>query len=202
MKYPVIAECIDSRTGKRFYPGDNFDPAPTDLQLARLTQAGCIARPGAATDPAAAVREAIGGDTLHARSVAQLKDIAAAEMIELGEAKNKPDLIAAIRKARTARGRDGLDGLDVDHLRLLASAVGVTFDDTTDPTTLAASIRQRRAITLIGPDYLRDSLADKPLHEQSRDELLVTAAYEKADVDPTADAATMIAAIELKRASA
>lgn len=200
MKYPVIAECVDSRTGKRFYPGDNFDPAPTDLQLARLTQAGCIAGPNGRLDIAHDVREAIGSDNLHDRSVAQLKDIAKSERVELGDARTKPDLITAIRKARAARGRDGLDGLDREHLELLASAVGVTFDETTDPTTLAASIRQRRAMALAGPDYLRDSLADKPLGEQSRDELLVTAAYEKADVAADADVLAIITAIELKRA--
>ncbi|WP_260597821.1 hypothetical protein [Sphingomonas endolithica] len=50
-------------------------------------------------------------------------------------------------------------------------------------------------------DYKADKLGAKPLTEASKDELLVIAAYEKADV-PQGDAATeaeLIAAIETKR---
>ncbi len=41
-RYLVIAECIDSRNGKRFKAGDEFLPAPTVEQAAKLTKAGCL----------------------------------------------------------------------------------------------------------------------------------------------------------------
>lgn len=51
------------------------------------------------------------------------------------------------------------------------------------------------------PDYAADKLADKPLKSASKDELLVIAAYEQADV-PQGDEATvaeLVKAIEAKR---
>lgn len=41
-RYLVIAECIDSRTGKRFKEGEEFLPAPTAEQAVRLEKAGCL----------------------------------------------------------------------------------------------------------------------------------------------------------------
>jgi hypothetical protein len=41
-RYLVIAECIDSRNGKRFKAGDEFLPAPTAEQAVKLTKAGCL----------------------------------------------------------------------------------------------------------------------------------------------------------------
>jgi colicin import membrane protein len=38
----VLAECVDARSGKRFLPGDVFDPAPTAEQAQRLVRAGCL----------------------------------------------------------------------------------------------------------------------------------------------------------------
>ena len=199
--YPVTAECVDERNGKRFFPGDNFTPAPTATQLARLTAAGCIVRPGVGIDPAAAVRAALGGDTLFERSLEQLKEIAHSEKIDLGKARTKPDVIAAIRQARSVPSGDGLDGLPVDTLRMLAGGLGIAVDEKTDPTTLAALIRNKRALGTQSADYERDGLRAKPLGDQTRDELLVTAAYEKADVNPEADVAMLIAAIEVKRSA-
>lgn len=54
------------------------------------------------------------------------------------------------------------------------------------------------------PDYEADKLADKPLDKATKDELLVIAAYEKADV-PEGDKATVAqlrAAIDAKRTAA
>lgn len=42
MKYLVIAECVDARSGKRFLPGEPFDPAPDPDQAKRLIGAGAI----------------------------------------------------------------------------------------------------------------------------------------------------------------
>lgn len=41
-RYLVIAECIDSRSGKRFKEGEEFLPAPTAQQADRLLKAGCL----------------------------------------------------------------------------------------------------------------------------------------------------------------
>lgn len=38
----VLAECADSRSGKRFKKGDFFDPTPTGEQAQRLFKAGCL----------------------------------------------------------------------------------------------------------------------------------------------------------------
>jgi len=42
MAYKVIAECVDSRTGKRYFAGDVFKPDPDADQAARLIKAGCL----------------------------------------------------------------------------------------------------------------------------------------------------------------
>lgn len=41
-RYLVIAECIDSRSGKRFKAGEEFLPAPTVNQVTKLTAANCL----------------------------------------------------------------------------------------------------------------------------------------------------------------
>lgn len=46
----VLAECVDQPNGKRFKPGDLFEPAPTVAQARRLAAAGCL--PPAAIDAA------------------------------------------------------------------------------------------------------------------------------------------------------
>lgn len=48
----VLAECVDSRSGKRFFAGDQFDPAPTVAQARRLVAADCL--PEAAIEAATA----------------------------------------------------------------------------------------------------------------------------------------------------
>ncbi len=42
MAYKVIAECVDVRSGKRYLPGETFDPAPDADQAERLTAAKAI----------------------------------------------------------------------------------------------------------------------------------------------------------------
>lgn len=46
----VLAECVDARTGKRFMPGQEFQPVPTLAQANRLIAAGCL--PAGARDEA------------------------------------------------------------------------------------------------------------------------------------------------------
>lgn len=38
----VLAECVDERSGTRFQPGDQFEPAPGIAQAIRLIKAGCL----------------------------------------------------------------------------------------------------------------------------------------------------------------
>ncbi|QRY68191.1 hypothetical protein JVX98_28300 [Ensifer sp. PDNC004] len=38
----VLAECLDKRTGRRFLPGETFDPPPTVEQAKRLISGGCL----------------------------------------------------------------------------------------------------------------------------------------------------------------
>ncbi len=53
MDLPVIAECVDARSGKRYYPGDTF-PDPDAGQVERLTAAGCFAKDAASSPKAGA----------------------------------------------------------------------------------------------------------------------------------------------------
>ncbi|WP_423606140.1 hypothetical protein [Sphingomonas sp. MS122] len=46
-KYPVIAEMIDARDGKRYFPGQAFETEDAK-QAKRLTDAGCLGEPGEA----------------------------------------------------------------------------------------------------------------------------------------------------------
>ncbi len=56
----VIAECVDIRDGKRYFPDDDF-PNPTPEQVARLKAAGCLTdvkRPSSEASSAAADKAA------------------------------------------------------------------------------------------------------------------------------------------------
>ena len=58
MPYKVISECVDARTGKRFFPGDTF-PEPTKDQAERLVKAKCIEEVSAAEARKAAIEAGI-----------------------------------------------------------------------------------------------------------------------------------------------
>ena len=103
----VIAECVDARDGKRYFPGDTF-PNPTAAQVKRLTAAECLS--DEAPDLAQIADKAKSNDqtirftdNLGDLSVAKLKALAAAETIDLGDATRKPEILAAIRKGRQAK---------------------------------------------------------------------------------------------------
>lgn len=111
MAHRVIAECVDVRSGKRFQPGDWFVPPPEDDQEERLVAARCIKLVDDAEmqrdlltdedDPAATARQQINEDGLFDKTVDELKEIAEAESIDLGSARRKDEIVAAIREART-----------------------------------------------------------------------------------------------------
>ena len=112
MAHKVIAECVDRRSGKRFHPGDWFLPAPDEDQEERLGAARCIKVVDDAEmawdigntvdDPAGKARQQINEDGLFDQTVDALKAIAVEESIDLGEAKRKDEIVAAIRSAREA----------------------------------------------------------------------------------------------------
>ena len=54
MKYTVIAECIDRRTGERLKPGKPFE-TEDEQQADHLIRAGCLRRPTEAEARAAQV---------------------------------------------------------------------------------------------------------------------------------------------------
>jgi hypothetical protein len=103
----VIAECVDQRDAKRYFPGDEF-PNPTRQQLKRLTDAGCLSEDK--PDPAdlasgggAAQQQITLPDDLGDLTVPKLRELAETDKIDLGDATRKPEILAAIRKARQAR---------------------------------------------------------------------------------------------------
>jgi colicin import membrane protein len=102
----VLAECVDARSGKRFLPGDVFDPAPAVEQAQRLVKAGCL--PGDAIEAAqkasadADKRAAADGKKASAVSAAREKLGAAKQTREAAEvalAQADADKRAAAEKA-------------------------------------------------------------------------------------------------------
>ena len=97
----VIAEFVDRRNGKRYFPGDGdkIEPALDDGQAAALKKAGCIADGKEA-------KSASGKDQpteLKDMTVPQLKDYATEHKIDLGDATKKDDIIAAIELHKDAQ---------------------------------------------------------------------------------------------------
>ncbi len=133
--YIVIAECVDNRNGKRFFPGDTFDPAPTEKQAAVLLAANCIEE-GAAAQAA--------GDDLALSSDAGLRKIAKAEGIDISGAGDRDAVIAAIVAARAAKA-DGLDAIEGDALKAVATTEGVMIAAGATDADVRAAIRAKRA---------------------------------------------------------
>ena len=99
---------------------------------------------------------------------------------------------------------DGLDGMKIADLHLLVTKEGIPLHDARKKHEIIAAIRKHRAGGSDDkPDYERDSLKDIELAAASKNQLLVIAAYEQADV-PQGDAATedeLRSAITTKRAA-
>ena len=97
---------------------------------------------------------------------------------------------------------DGLFERTLDQLRNIARSEVVDLGQLTRKADVIGAIRAARlARGSDKPVYERDELGEKPLTTATRDELLVIAAYEQAEV-PQGDAATdpeLVAAIEAKR---
>ena len=148
-EHSVIAEMVDRHTGARKYAGDTFTPHDEE-QRVDLVAAGCI-RDG--VDPAVQVRDQLNSDGLFARTTDQLRNIAKAEVVDLGQMTRKADMIGAIRAARLARGseiptyeRDKLGEKPLttathDELLIIAAYEQATVpqgDNATDPELVAA----------------------------------------------------------------
>lgn len=106
-------------------------------------------------------------------------------------------------KTRDQLNNDGLFDKTLPQLQKLAKGEKVDLGDATTKPDIVAAIRAARQAAPL-PHYENDGLADLALAEADKNQLLVIAAYEQADV-PQGDAATeadLIAAIEAKRATA
>lgn len=99
----VIAEFVDARNGKRYFPGDGdkVDPPLSKEQVTRLTAAGCLAD-GDEEKPAKA--GAGKGDAVDykTKTVAELKKMAADRKVDLGDATTKGPIIAVLEAADAA----------------------------------------------------------------------------------------------------
>jgi hypothetical protein len=108
----VIAEFVDARNRKRYFPGDGnkINPPLTEEQVARLTKAGCLAegKEAAAKDDKGGGAGGGNAPVEYAKQTAdQLRDLIKARKID-GVAKdaNKGALIAALEAADKAAAEE------------------------------------------------------------------------------------------------
>lgn len=99
--HTVIAEMVDSETGKRLFPAKRGEKPTTftphdDDQRQRLVTAGCL-REGVVD-----TGDLPPGDDLGDKTLDELKTVVEAENVDLNGATKKADIIAAIRAKRTA----------------------------------------------------------------------------------------------------
>ena len=136
-RFIVTAECKDIRTGKRFFEGDEFLPAPDGRQAARLIAAGCI-------DEIDADSPAVPRDELDAATDAQLRKLAKAEHVDIAGTTDRAKWIELIRAARHA-GADDLAGLDHAALLARAKSLSITVADDAGDDVLREAIRAKLA---------------------------------------------------------
>ena len=98
----VLAECVDQPNGKRFKPGDLFDPAPTVAQARRLAAAGCLP-PTGSTPPSRPRLQPVAGDRKAAQDRAEAEAKAKAEAEARAEAEAKARAEAEAKKAAERR---------------------------------------------------------------------------------------------------
>lgn len=93
----VIAEFVDRRNGKRYFPGDGnkIDPALDDEQIARLKAAQCL-KEGDEIETRVKASADTEKSRLEAMNLADLKLLAVNNKIDLGDATKKADIVAAI----------------------------------------------------------------------------------------------------------
>lgn len=148
----VLAECVDVRSGKRYLPGDTFDPAPNPEQAARLVKAHCL--------PEAALAAAAKAETEAEKAAEANAAKARREAESLAKAQQKAKDEAAKRLADAkARGNGNLDpavgqstqigdelfDLSDEDLAAVVAAEDVNFDDGADKAGIIAAIRAKRA---------------------------------------------------------
>jgi hypothetical protein len=92
MRYKVKAECVDTRDGTRYFPGQYFKD-PTADQIERLTKAKCLEEEKATKGKAPV-------DDLDKQTVDQLRELATKEEVVVAADATATDLIAAIRAKR------------------------------------------------------------------------------------------------------
>ena len=107
MSFKVIAECVDERTGRRYFPGDTFDPPPSEEQAERLGRAGCVR---VSDEPASRVPE----DMSDAELVDELVRLFRSEATK----RSREELLQAIRAHGSTDAVDAGGVGDEDLLRL------------------------------------------------------------------------------------
>lgn len=94
----VLAECVDIRSGRRFFPGETFDPAPTETQARRLVLAGVL--------PEGAIEVAKKADAENEKKAdADAKEREAAAVKQSAIAKATDELSAANLAVREAEAK-------------------------------------------------------------------------------------------------
>lgn len=113
----VLAECVDHRSGKRYFTGDVFNPLPTEEQAERLVAAKCLPK------------EAI--------EIARKNDAAVAEAREKAEsdAKKRQASAAAVTAANT----------ELAEARSAADTAQNAFDAADEAAKVAASAELEKA---------------------------------------------------------
>lgn len=150
----VLAECVDVRSGKRYVPGDTFDPAPNPEQAARLVKAQCL--------PEAAIAAAAKAETEAEKRAEADAARSRREAESLTEAQQKAKDKAAKRLSEAkARGNGNLDpalgqsaqigdelfDLSDEDLAAVVTAERVAVEFGADKAVIVAAIRAKRAAT-------------------------------------------------------
>lgn len=168
MGHRVISECVDSRTGIRYFPGDSF-PEAEDAHITRLMAAGVLSGEtssarssrGAGIAQAEAELEEISrtlnaarkrrDDELVAISDEIAKARAAADIAlrEIADTTAKAQAAAVDAAAQESVARDpaddGLADKTIPELREIATAEGVDLGGATKADRIVAAIRAKRA---------------------------------------------------------
>lgn len=125
----VLAECVDARSGRRFQPGETFDPAPTAEQAVRLVKAGCL--------PAAAIEAAKAAESDAEKKAEAEAKKNAKRQVAIDEAKAKVDaarIVVANAETALAGSADdkkdeataALDAAKKDHAEANAALAELT----------------------------------------------------------------------------
>jgi len=200
MRYPVIAECVDARTGKRYFAGDTFDPAPDADQAIRLLAAGVITEDD--SDGALRMFLALADDENGAGM--KLIDLAGYRFVGIAVGREAPADPGAFDWGAIERDAgetgvliepetDGLDELLVAALKDIAAKEDVTLEPRANKAAIIAAIRAKRAESATADEG--DKSEDDGLDALDDAALAAKVSELGVTVDAGADRAVVLAAI-------